>query len=264
VQWASRFELPPLSEPVTLSNPAWPVKPAGFEIEPGAVRPEDAPVNYTIRTTTRSPSLDAPWHDPTWNQVQTLELEHFRPEGADHRPRTLARLMHDAAAIYGVFQVHDRYVRCLRTSYWDAVWKDSCVEFFVQPRADRGYFNFEFNCGGAFLCAHITNPERVPGGFKEFSKLPASLGQTIQVRSSLPQRIEPEISEPLVWTLAFSIPFALFEPYVGPLGEIAGQVWRGNFYKCADESSHPHWASWAPVDELNFHRPNCFGTLRLE
>jgi Carbohydrate-binding family 9 len=204
------------------------------------------------------------WDKPSWNRAETLEIGNFRPEGSDHRPRTLARLLHSAEGIHGMFQVHDRYVRCLRTNYFDEVWKDSCVEFFAEPKPGRGYFNFEFNCGGAFLCSHIVNPERTPGGFKEFTKLPAEIGRTIRVRSSLPPRTELEIAEPIVWTLSFSIPLSLFEHYVGPLGDLKGQTWRGNFYKCAEENSHPHWASWAPVDEFNFHRPDCFGKIQFE
>lgn len=220
-------------------------------------------MNYTVRRTGTPPRLSATWSDPAWEQAETLEIQHFRPEGSDHRPRTSARLLYDASGIHGIFQVQDRYVRCLRTEYHDAVWKDSCVEFFAEPKPGRGYFNFEFNCGGAFLCSHITNPERTPEGFKEFIKVPASLGRMIQARSSLPQRVEPEITEPVVWVLNFFIPFALFGNYVGPLGAIAGQVWRGNFFKCAEENSHPHWGAWSAVDEFNFHRPGCFGTIRF-
>jgi hypothetical protein len=40
-----------------------------------------------------------------------------------------------------------------------------------------------------------------------------------------------------------------------------GNLWRANFYKCGDDTSHPHWAAWSPVDELNFHLPRCFGRL---
>jgi hypothetical protein len=221
-------------------------------------------MNYTLRAADPAPAHGAAWSDPAWERAQTLEIRHFRPESSDHRPQTSARLLYDAKGIYGIFRVQDRYVRCVRTEYLDEVWKDSCVEFFAQPRPDRGYFNFEFNCGGAFLCSYITNPERTPDGFKEFTRLPASIGQTIQARSSLPRRIDPEITTPVVWTLRFFIPFALFEHCLGPLGAIAGQVWRGNFFKCAEEISHPHWAAWAPVDEFNFHRPNCFGNLRFD
>ena len=220
-------------------------------------------MKYTIRPAAVAPKLAPDWQDPIWAQAETLEIQHFRPEGSHHHPRTFARLLHDAHGLHGLYQVHDRYVRCVRTTYFAEVWKDSCVEFFVQPRPDRGYFNFEFNCGGAFLCSYIVNPERTADGFKEFTELPPDLGQTIQACSSLPQRVEPEIVEPLVWTLRFVIPFSLFEHYLGPLGDTAGQVWRGNFFKCSEESSHPHWASWSPVDQFNFHRPTCFGELRF-
>jgi hypothetical protein len=220
-------------------------------------------MNYIARRATPPPQLDAPWQDPVWEQADTLEIQHFRPESSDHHPHTSARLLYDSRGIHGLFRVQDRYVRCLRTQYHDPVWKDSCVEFFAQPKADRGYFNFEFNCGGAFLCYYITDPERTAEGFKEFVKVPADLGRTIQTRPSLPPRVEPEITEEVVWTLGFFIPFTLFEHYLGPLGSVADQVWRGNFFKCAEETSHPHWAAWSPVDELNFHQPNCFGTIRF-
>jgi hypothetical protein len=220
-------------------------------------------MTYTVQCAAAAPLPLPEWADAIWNQAETLEIRHFRPEGSDHRPQTSARMLYDAKGLYGIFQIHDRYVRCVRTQYHDPVWKDSCVEFFVQPRSDHGYFNFEFNCGGAFLCCYITDPERTPDGFKAFVKVPAAIGQTVRVRPSLPQRVEPEITTPVVWTLGFSIPFALFEHYLGPLGAVAGQAWRGNFFKCADETSHPHWAAWSPVDQFNFHRPNCFGSLEF-
>jgi hypothetical protein len=221
-------------------------------------------MNYTVRRSDLPPPLEPNWQEPIWGRADTLELRHFRQESSDHRPRTFARLLHTRDGIHGIFQVHDRYVRCVGMNYFDQVWKDSCVEFFAQPKPDRGYFNLEFNCGGAYLCSYITNPERTLTGFKEFVKLPASIGKTIQVRSSLPRRIESEVTEPTVWTLAFYVPFALFESYIGPLGRVSGQVWRGNFHKCADESSHPHWATWAPLHALNFHDPTCFGAIRFD
>jgi hypothetical protein len=217
--------------------------------------------HYHIRPAGSPPPLEPNWQAPEWAAAETLDITHFRPESSDHQPRTCARLLYEPRGIHGIFQVHDRYVRCLRTQYHSEVWKDSCVEFFAQPKPDRGYFNFEFNCGGAFLCSYIVNPEPAPEGFKEFTKVPAALGQTIQARSSLPGRTDPEITQPLDWTLRFFIPFALFEHYVGPLGQVAGQVWRANCYKCADESSHPHWGAWSPVDQLNFHLPRCFGQM---
>ena len=206
-------------------------------------------------------AFNADWDHPDWVWAETIEVACFRPESSPHRPRTQVRVLYDAAGIHGIFRVEDRYVRCTRTRYGEEVWKDSCVEFFAQPRPDRGYFNFEFNCGGAFLCSYITDPERVHGGFKAFTRVPPELGQSIRTCASLPSVVEPERPEAITWTLRFFVPLSLLENYTGPLGELPGRAWRVNFFKCADESSQRHWASWAPVDALNFHRPACFGSL---
>ncbi len=221
-------------------------------------------MEYLILKASDLLTFSTDWEAGAWRDVPVVEVACFRPESSGHRPRTSVKLLHDGAGIHGIFRVEDRYVRCVRTRYFDEVWKDSCVELFAQPRPDRGYFNFEFNCGGAFLCSYITNPERVPAGFKEFVRIPADLGRQIRVAASLPPTTDPEIPERVTWTLRFFVPFSLVEHYVGTLTPLSGQRWRGNFYKCAEDNSHPHWASWAPVDEFNFHRPSCFETLRFD
>jgi hypothetical protein len=217
-----------------------------------------------IRFALIRPELRGLWDDPAWMHAETLELAFFRPEGSTHRPKTSARLLYTAEGIFGIFRVKDRYVRCVHTRYGEPVYKDSCVEFFVKPKADKGYFNFEFNCGGAFLCNYITNPNRTPEGFREFVRIPKDEGRHIIVYHSLPRIVEPEIRDAVTWTLEFFIPFGLIGKYVGEIGDVAGSQWKANFYKCGDETSHPHWASWQPVPELNFHMPECFGTIRFE
>ena len=219
-----------------------------------------API-YSVAWVDPLPRLSAAWDDPAWQPAQTAELNSFRPESSAHRPRTSLRLLHNGRGLRGVYQVHDQFVRSLGTHYFDEVWKDSCVEIFLQPKPGGGYFNLEMNAGGAHLCNYIEDPERVPGGFKKCTRLPAAIGQRIEVRSSLPATVEPEMVEPVTWHINFLAPFEVFEHYTGALGDVRGQRWRGNFYKCGDEGSHPHWGSWAPVDVFNFHTPRCFGTL---
>jgi len=216
---------------------------------------------YSVHWAEPLPHISAAWDDAAWKAAETAELNGFRPESSAHRPRTSGRLLYNARGLRGIFQVNDQFVRSIRTGYMDEVWKDNCVEIFLQPKPDAGYFNLEINAGGAHLCCYIEDPERVPGGFKKFTRLPAEIGQGIEVRSSLPKVVDPEIVEPVTWQLNFFAPFLVFEHYTGALGEVRGQRWRGNFYKCGDEGSHPHWASWAPVDVFNFHTPRCFGGI---
>lgn len=199
-----------------------------------------------------------------WRGADVAVVEAFRPESTDHRPATEARLLYDNSGLHGCFRVHDRFVRSVCTVPNGPVHLDSCVEFFVQPRPACGYFNFEFNAGGALHVSYITDPTRIPGGFKERRFLDPALQRAVRVSSTLPPRVEPERTESTDWEIVFRIPFAVLESQVGPLGRLSGQTWRGNFFKCGDATSHPHWASWAPVPEKNFHMPTHFGALVLD
>jgi hypothetical protein len=223
----------------------------------------DALPTYEVHRARVRPELLGDWDGPAWAPAASLPVACFRPESSDHRPVTAARLLYDDEALYGIFRVQDRYVRGRFTRFQDPVWRDSCVEFFVQGGGAGPYFNFEFACGGAFLARCVTDPRRNAGQIAGFTPLAEGDAAAVRVYHSLPARVEPEIVEPVTWYLEFAIPFALLAKYTPITRPAAGHVWRANFYKCAEENSHPHWAAWAPVDELNFHLPRCFGVLHF-
>jgi len=220
-------------------------------------------MHYAIQRAADSPSQHDPWASKVWDAAEILQVNHFHPRSSPHRPTTRAKVLHDGERIYVAFHVQDRYVRCVHDQYQSMVSRDSCVEFFLQPRPGGGYFNFEINCGGTLLLYFIEDATRIPGAlFRKFEPIPEELGLLARISASLPSRVEPELVEPTVWTLFCQVPRALLEAYCGPLGEWTGQKWRGNFFKCADQTSHPHWASWAPIgEELRFHQPNLFAPI---
>jgi hypothetical protein len=111
----------------------------------------------------------------------------------------------------------------------------------------------------ARFCAAIATG--TPDGFKHH-QVPPEIGRLIQTRASFASAWLIEITVPVTWALQFHIPFALFDNYAGSLGKVSGQVWR--ISSSAEDNSHPHWAAWSPVDELNFHLPRCFGVLYFE
>ncbi len=194
-----------------------------------------------------------------------LALNHFQQRGSSHRPRVRARLRYDADRnLLLRFEVEDRYVRSVCRDYQDSVCGDSCVEFFVQPKPDRGYLNFEMNAGGTLLLHYVTDPTPGPNGFLGCEAVPWELGRRVRIASSLPAVVDPEIAEPVRWSLEAVIPADILEAFVGPLGPLPGQIWRANFYKCGDRTSHPHWAMWSPVGEgWSFHQPVFFGSLEF-
>ncbi|MBI2434434.1 MAG: carbohydrate-binding family 9-like protein, partial [Candidatus Hydrogenedentes bacterium] len=107
---------------------------------------------YTVKAAAQ-PELQGLWDGPAWKQAETLEVAHFFPVG-EFRPVTQARVLHGKDGLYIHFRVQDQYVLSTRTEYHGEVWKDACAEFFVQPKADRGYFNFEINAGGTMLISY--------------------------------------------------------------------------------------------------------------
>jgi hypothetical protein len=220
-------------------------------------------MSYTIHTVSHPPALDAAWGTGAWAGAAEGCITNFHAKGSDHRPDTRFRVLRDDAYLYVQFAVQDRYVRSVQTAYQGAVCTDSCVEFFVQPRPDRGYFNFEVNAGGTLLLFYIEDARRAPDGFVKFCRVDEAWGRQVQIWHALPSVVEPELPGPVSWGVAYRVPVALFEAYTGPLGPLAGQAWRANFFKCGDQTSHPHWGSWAPITELNFHLPACFGELTL-
>ena len=217
---------------------------------------------YTIRRTPTPPEFTGQWDGPVWNQAETLSVNSFHPAGSDHKPGVTVRALYDAKGIYVHFKVQDRYVRSIHTKSLDPVCQDSCVEFFFQPKPNTGYLNVEGNAGGTFLCYFIEDHRRTPTGFEKYRPIDPSWFSHIRAYHSLPAVVEPEITTPVEWKLEYFVPFALIEAYVGPLGPIPGQTWQANFYKCGDNTSHPHWGAWAPIgDELNFHQPSRFAPV---
>jgi hypothetical protein len=217
---------------------------------------------YTLVRLPDPPALDGQWGSPDWHGVAPLTVAHFHPRSSMHRPLTEAKAAWSDAGIHILFRVMDRYVRVANTGFQAKVYKDSCAEFFVRPKGTGGYLNFEMNAGGSLLVSYIEDWTRTPDGYAKFRRLEPNWNDAIARFHSLPERIDPEVARPTVWSVQYTIPWALFNEVTGAAQPKSGDVWAGNFYKCGDETSHPHWAAWSPIGEaLNFHAPEFFGRL---
>jgi hypothetical protein len=218
--------------------------------------------HYRVHRAVAPPEHRGAWGGPVWCRAETMAIAHFHPRSTSHRPTTEAALLYDDGHLHALFRVADRYVRSVHTAYDSDTYKDSCVELFVQPAGSAGYFALEVNAGGAFSLRYIEDPTRTPNRFAKWTTVAPDLAATVKVAHSLPPVVEPERTEPISWWVEVSWPFAAMEPYCGALKPASSQQWRANAFKCGDETSHPHWASWAPIGEvLNFHQPACFGSL---
>lgn len=219
-------------------------------------------MEYIIKKAAQRPSLKGLWEEDTWRSANVLALTNFVARSKSRHPRVEAKVVYQDDGLFVFFRVFDKYVRCVLTEYQANVCTDSCVEFFVEPKPGCGYFNFEINCGGTLLLYYCTRPDA--SAKPVYNPLPLELGRQVTIYHSLPKVVDPEIEADTEWRIEYFIPFTIFEPYFGPLGPIPGQVWRANFYKCADKTSHPHWISWAPLEgATSFHLPQYFAPIRF-
>ena len=218
------------------------------------------PVNvYQIPQRTQPINIDARWLKQPWSEISALQINQFSGEIPHHFPKVTAKLTYDDQALYVIFHVEDQYVRATTQNYQDDVFWDSCVEFFFTPGMDltQGYFNLEVNCGGTVLFRHQK------GRRVEEKQVSTENFQQMQIAHTLPKIVDPEIVEPVQWSLEYRLPFEVLGDYTQVNLPKSNTIWRGNFYKCADGSSHPHWLCWSPIDTPapDFHRPEYFGKL---
>jgi hypothetical protein len=218
---------------------------------------------YRINHCSDLSAPEANWDREDWQAAEILAIINYPWPDSGHRPRTKARLLYTDTAVALLFRVEDRYVRAVETADQGAICHDSCVEFFVAPKPQsNNYFNIEVTCGGTMLFNYMLPREEQPPGWEPIIVSAEHLA-TIPRAHSLPQIVDPEITDPLTWTLEYHIPFAVFQDYMDLPTPLAETVWRANFYKCADSTSHPHWGTWLPVDKPrpNFHVPADFGPI---
>ena len=130
----------------------------------------------------------------------------------------------------------------------DPVYKDSCLEFFVNFDNGDKYMNFEMNSNGSFLAA--VRSDRA-------NKTP------INMLAPLP-RVKATKEEDK-WSVEVFFSNDLIGKLFGKFSFARGESLKGNFYKCGDCCAQPHFLSWSPIDlpQPNFHCPEFFGEITL-
>ena len=173
------------------------------------------------------------------------------PAVSDYRPEANFAIAHSEKYIYVHFNVNGEDLRAVNTANLSPVADDSCVEFFLQVPGSPEYWNFEFNCIGAVNASHREHrPDAVRLNDEQIA--------LIKRYASCGNEAFEEISGQHEWSLTIAIPFSL-------ISDCKPDYIMGNFYKCAGQTSHPHYLSWSRIDteKPNFHVPQYFGKLIL-
>ena len=176
-------------------------------------------------------------------------IDQFVWDETGYRPEARAYAAWSREGLHALLCAREETIATVATGFGGDVYKDSCLEWFVQPFADDPrYINVEVNAAGAAYVGF--------GSGRADSKPLPAMPEGMKVTASK--------HDGGWWAIAYTIPASLLEKLYGR-ELVPGACMCGNFYKC-DESIHPHFGSWSPIDHPfpDFHRPEFFGQIRLE
>lgn len=172
-----------------------------------------------------------------------------------YKPVCKFKIARSAKSLFIHFSVIEKNVRALYSTDQQAVWEDSCVEFFCKLPEQEHYYNFEFNCIGTCLATKRKGREL------DIQPLPEQKMKSIKRYATLGNEPFNEKTGHFEWELTVEIPFEVMGIHLNNLPETL----RANFYKCGDSTSVPHYLSWNHIatEMPDFHRPEFFGEISL-
>lgn len=189
-------------------------------------------------------------------EITPLKLETVNWEEFPYLPDVAVQIAFNEGELFLQYKVSEQAVKAEVTDSNGRVWTDSCVEFFLSPEGNDEYYNLEMTCIGTALLGF-----RKKGGLT----IHASVEQIAAIRrvSSLGTRSFPELKKQTEWQITVAIPWsAFFKSQI----IASGKKMRGNFYKCGDGLTVPHFVSWTKINTAkpSFHEPEFFGGLEFD
>jgi hypothetical protein len=173
-----------------------------------------------------------------------------------YKPDVKFSMGYSGEEIFLKYYVRENWFKAEKTQTNQAVYEDSCVEFFVSPSDDGVYYNLEFNAIGTCLMGAGTGRyDNRPAGSEIISK--------IRRMTSAGSEAMRERSGDFFWTITIALPLEIFIYH--NLKPLKGKIFRANFYKCGSKLTVPHYLTWNPVETENpdFHRTEFFGSLEF-
>ncbi|MBE6688756.1 MAG: hypothetical protein E7588_05710 [Ruminococcaceae bacterium] len=188
-----------------------------------------------------------------FSKANTAEICNFQWMDNGYEPKTQAWVVFVAGEGFHVrLRSYEKNPKATYKNYMDHVCEDACMEFFFNFKPENGdtYINFEANPLGT---------------------LNSSVGEGRHGRRPVKEwwGTLPEITatvEEDYWQLEYCLDLERLEKVFGKINTEKGAKYRGNFYKCGDETDFEHYGIWNPVnrEKPDYHCPDQFGELVMD
>ncbi len=183
-----------------------------------------------------------------WQPIMQVNWEEF-----PYKPEVYFQVAHDNQRIFIHYSVQEEFLKAQYVRINEAVWEDSCVEFFVSFDGNVSYYNIEFNILGTGL---IGVGSRIK---KERTRLDPEVIAKIQSTTTV-----VNAGGRKKWNIILVIPTDVFVN--DKIECLEGITAHGNLYKCGDGLPTPHFLSWNKIEHAtpNFHLPDFFGEIQFQ
>ena len=187
-----------------------------------------------------------------WSSVEKAQISSYT-WGKEYMPEAYAQLVFIRGKGFALrMHCSEASPRTTYFNYNDPVYKDSAMEFFASFNDKSNlYMNFEMNSAGAFLSAvRVDRKNKTP------------IDKLVDV-AEITIRTAKNDSE---WSVEVFYPLDVIAKLFGASEFPHGYRFKGNFYKCGDDTDIPHFGSWAPIglEKPDFHCPAFFGELVID
>ncbi|TSA23042.1 hypothetical protein D4R75_04265 [bacterium] len=217
-------------------------------------------VQQTYSVIKKHQNLDDFTRPALWADISALFIANYKWVQNKYAPQVSVKVFHTDKFIYVHYLVLEDRITIRHTSFGSDVFKDSCVEFFLNPfpESSEEYVNMEMNALGVLLIGvGKDGDDSKRHYFKEEDT------EGFEIISSIKHPVVGSHGS-AYWTLHARIPKSFFEKHYGR--KFVDKATIANFNKCGDETEFEHYGSWSEVvnPTPNFHLPQYFGKLIFE
>lgn len=186
-----------------------------------------------------------------WRQAEGLQLIET-VSGNEIAYPTKVKLLWNDEYIYAGFECVEDYVLATMTEYNDKLYEEDVVELFLDADKDRKtYIEIEVNPNNAVLHYGIHN--NLTGKLTQYARVDNHIESAV-IYNQDKKRLMVEFAIPLTeFVSASNIP------------PKQGDTWLFNAYRINHKKDKTiEYYAGAKTGEINFHKPECFGTLVFE
>jgi len=212
---------------------------------------------YLCRRAAGPITIDGRLDEPSWRKAEAMSLR-LTDTGEAPKLTTEVRALWDETYLYVGFHCTDTDIWATMTEHDQPLWDEEVVEVFLDPgHVATAYFELVVNPLNVLTDTFVLNR-----GARKLHFQPMREWECAGVRHAVVVDGQPNERDTVdrSWTVEFAVPFdqLITAPNIPPKN---GDAWRANFYRIEQGRDATEYTAWSPTGEINYHHPECFGTL---